>query len=101
MVGGPPGVELHTVVDELPTGDTGDMVPIVLTTIEEGMVPSTVDGIVMVDEPIMAVVPGTDVENVPDTIDGTGTGTGTFEGDGRGGTAGGGGAGTVEPKKLV
>ena len=23
LVGGPPGVELHTVVDELPTGDSG------------------------------------------------------------------------------
>src|SRR6266850_24428 len=30
LVGGPPGVELQTMVDELPTGDTGDMIPVVL-----------------------------------------------------------------------
>ncbi len=30
LVGGPPGVEQQTMVDELPTGDTGDMIPVVL-----------------------------------------------------------------------
>jgi hypothetical protein len=42
LVGGPPGVELHTVVDELPSGDTGDMVPVVLPAIGVGMVPNGV-----------------------------------------------------------
>jgi hypothetical protein len=30
LIGGPPGIELHPVVDELPSGDAGDMVPVVL-----------------------------------------------------------------------
>jgi hypothetical protein len=90
LVGGPPGVELHTVVDELPTGDTGCMVPVVLTMIDAGMVPNGVDVIV-------AVVPGTGVESVLGTIDGTGTGTGVIEGDDGSGAAGGAAAGTVEP----
>ena len=47
LVGGPPGVELHTVVDELPSGDTGDMVPVALPTIVVGMVPKGFDGIVV------------------------------------------------------
>ena len=32
LVGGPPGVELHTVLEELPGADAGDVVPVVLTT---------------------------------------------------------------------
>jgi hypothetical protein len=100
LVGGPPGVELHTVVDELPSGDTGDMVPVVLT-IDAGMVPSGVDDVVMVDDGIVAVVPGMFVETVPCTIDGTGTGTGAIEGNGGGGAEGGGGAGTFEPANTV
>jgi hypothetical protein len=32
LVGGPPGIVLHTVVEELPSGDTGDNVPVVLAT---------------------------------------------------------------------
>ena len=102
LVGGPPGVELHTVVDELPSGATGDVLPVVLLRIGEGMVPSGVadiiasDDIVAVDELVVAVVPGTDVGTMLDTIDGAGTGTGAMVGDGRAGTAGGGGAGTVE-----
>ncbi len=102
FVGGPPGVKLHTVVDELPSGDTGDVVPVVLLRIGEGMVPSGVagiiasDDIVAVDDIVVAVVPGTDVETMLIAVDGAGTGTGAMVGDGRGGTAGGGGAGTVE-----
>ena len=42
MVGRPPGVELHPVVDELPSGDAGDMVPVVLP-IGVPMVPSAAD----------------------------------------------------------
>jgi hypothetical protein len=101
FVGGPPGVELHTMVDELPSGVIGEMVPVVLPTIDVGMVPSGVDGIVMVDDVIVAVVPAMDVETVPATVDRIGTGTGVIEGDGRGGNAGGGGAGMFEPAMTL
>jgi hypothetical protein len=78
LVGGPPGIELHTVVDELPSGDTGDMVPVVLPTIEVGMVPNTAPGIIVVDDivvdgVIVAVLPAMDVETVLGTVDGVGT----------------------------
>jgi hypothetical protein len=39
FVGGPPGVELHPVVDKLPSGDAGDTVPVVLP-VGAAMVPS-------------------------------------------------------------
>jgi hypothetical protein len=105
LVGGPPGVELHTVVEGLPSGDAGGAVPVVLPTIDVGMVPNgvagiiAVDDIVVVDVDVVAIVPGMDVETVLDTIDGVGTSGAVMEGDGRAGTAGGGGAGTVEPGK--
>jgi hypothetical protein len=101
LVGGPPGVELHTVVDELPSGDTGDMVPVVLARIGEGMVPSGVAGIIASDDIVVAVVPGTDVETVLIALDGAGTGIGEMVGCGRAGTTGGCGAGMVEPKISV
>src|SRR5258705_7183171 len=66
LVGGPPGVVLHTVVDGLPSGDTGDMVPVVLPTNGVGIVPNTIPGI------IVAVLPAMDVEAVVGTIDGVG-----------------------------
>jgi hypothetical protein len=105
LVGGPPGVELHTVVDALPSGDTGDMVPVVLPTIGVGMVPnavagiSAVDDIVVVDSVIVAELPAMDVGTVLGTVDGVGTGVAVMEGGGGAGTAGGGGAGIVEPGK--
>jgi hypothetical protein len=76
------------------------MVPVVLPMIDVGMVPSGVDGIVVVDDVIVAVVPGMDVATVTGTVDGIGTGTGVVEGNGRDGTAGG-GTGTVDPGKTV
>ena len=88
LVGGPPGVELHTVVDELPTGDTGDMVPVVLPTIGVGMVPNGVDDIVAIDDivvvdgVIVAVLPAMDGETVPGMVDGVGTGVAVLEGGG-------------------
>jgi hypothetical protein len=85
------------VVEALPSGVVGEMFPVVVMTIGVGMVPNGVGVIVMVDDVIVAVAPGTDVETVLGTVDGTGTGTGVIEGDGRGGTAGGGSAGMVEP----
>jgi hypothetical protein len=93
-------VELHTVVDELPSGDKGDIVPVMLPAIDVGMVPSGVDGIIVVDDIIVAVVPAMLVYTVPCTVDGAGTGTGVIEGNGRDGTAGG-GTGRVEPGKTV
>jgi hypothetical protein len=86
LVGGPPGVELHTVVDELPSGDTGDMIPVVLPTIDVAMVPNGVAGIIAVDDIVV--------------VDGVGTGAAVMAGGGGGGTAGGGGAGTVEPGNV-
>jgi hypothetical protein len=103
LVGGPPGIELHTVVDELPSGDTGTMLPVPLPTIGAEMVPKAVVGIVVVDDSvvvdcvIVGLMTAMDVETVPGTVDGVGTGVALMEGGGGAGVAGGGGAGTVEP----
>jgi len=88
LVGGPPGAELHTVIDELPTGDTGDMVPVVLPTIGVGMVPNgvddivAIDNIVVVDGVIVVVLPVTDGETVFGMVDGVGTAVAVVEGGG-------------------
>jgi hypothetical protein len=65
LVGGPPGEELHWVVDELPTGD---IVPVVLATRDVGMVPKAVGDIVAADGVIAFI---------PDSI---GTGGATMKG---------------------
>lgn len=96
LVGGPPGVELHTVVDGLPSGDTGDMVPVVLPTNNVGMVPNAVPGIIVVDGIIEAVLPAMDVETVVGTVDAVGADvavTAPASGDDA--------TGTVEPGKSV
>jgi hypothetical protein len=88
LVGGPPGVVLHTVVDGLPSGDTGDIVPVVLPTIGVGMVPNGVDDIVAIDDivvvdgVIVAVLPVMDGETVFGTVDGVGTAVAAVEGGG-------------------
>ena len=87
LVGEPPGVEMHTVGDKLPSGDAGDMVPVVLPTIDVGMVPKGAAGIVAVDDIIVAV--------------GVGTNGAAMVGDGSAGTAGGCGAGMAVPGKSV
>jgi hypothetical protein len=79
-------VELQTVVDELPSGDTGDMIPVVLPTIAVGMVPNGVAGIIAGDDIVV--------------VDGVGTGAAAVVGRGGGGIAGGSGAGTVEPGNV-
>lgn len=105
LVGGPPGVELHTTVEELPSGAVGEMFPVVVVTNGVGMVPNAAVGIiavgdiVAVDGVIVATVPGSDVDTVLDTVDGAGTGVAAMEGDGRGGGASGCGTGMVEPGK--
>ncbi|HEY0910371.1 MAG TPA: hypothetical protein VGD75_09075, partial [Bradyrhizobium sp.] len=107
LVGGPPGVELHTVVEEMPSGTVGEMFPVVVPTIGVGIVPNTAVGAIAVGDidganaVIAAVVLGMDVDRVLMTVDGAGTGTAVIEGDGSGGSAGGCGAGTVEPGKSV
>jgi hypothetical protein len=92
FVGGPPGVELHTVVDELPSGVIDEMVPVVLPTRDVAMVPNgTVDGIIAVP-PVVG-----DVEIVLGTVDTVGTIGTEMEVSGRGGSGGGCGAGIVVP----
>jgi hypothetical protein len=104
LLGGPPGVELHVVAEELPSGDIGAMFPVVVIAIGAGIVPNGETGPIaaagaIVDDVVIVVVPGIDV--LLGTADDIGTGTAVKEGDGRGGTAGSGGAGTFEPKKTV
>jgi hypothetical protein len=79
LVGGPAGVELHTVVDELPSGVVGDVIPVVLPTIGVGMLPNAATGIIALDNIVVVdgviVVDGTiDVETVLGAVDGVGTG---------------------------
>jgi hypothetical protein len=84
LVGGPPGTVLHIVVDELPTGETGAMVPVELTTIGVRMVPNAVAGIIAIgdivalDDVIVALLPAVDVETVRGAADGIGTGPTDF-----------------------
>jgi hypothetical protein len=100
-------MELHTVVEELPSGAAAEMFPIVEITIGVGMVPNAVAGAIAVGEivganaVIVAVALGMDVEKVLVTVDGAGAGTAPTEDDGRGGSAGGGGAGMVVPGITV
>jgi len=64
LVGGPSGVKLHTMVEGLPTGVVGETFPVVVMAIGVGMVPNGAAGviavgdIVVVDDVIVAVVPG-------------------------------------------
>jgi hypothetical protein len=97
LVGGPPGVELHTVVDGLPSGDVGDVVPVVLPRLGVEMVPIVLPtpGVEMVPNGAVGVI-ATDGIAVVVLDNVVGTCTGVSEGVGRAGTAGGGGAGTVE-----
>ena len=94
-------MELHTVVEELPSGAVAEMFPIVVTTIGVGMVPNAgaiaVGDIVGANAVVAAVVLGIDVERALMTVDGAGTGTAVTEGDGRGGSDSGCGAGMVVP----
>jgi hypothetical protein len=94
LVGGPPGIQLHTVIDELPSGTTGEIVPVVLPTSAVGIVPNGVD-VVTAESAVIAVLPIVDVET-----DGVGTAGTVMEGAGRGGTDGGCGAGMVVPKYV-
>jgi hypothetical protein len=100
LVGGPPGVELHTVVDALPSWVTGTRLPVVLPPVSVGMVPSGAVGMIVVNDIVVAVLPAMDIETVGGTVDGADTSGAVIEGGGRAGTAGGGGAGTVVPGNV-
>jgi hypothetical protein len=76
--------------------------PVVVATIGVGMVPKAAAGVIavddiVVDDVIVAVLPGMDVETGLSTVDDVGTGIAAMDGDGRAGIAGGCGAGMVEP----
>ena len=60
LVGGPPGVELHTTFEGLPSGATGDMVPVVLPLIDVELI---VDG--PNDIAVVALVLAVDATVVP------------------------------------
>jgi hypothetical protein len=103
LVGGPPGVELHTVVDALPSMDTGEMVPVVLPSTDTGdMVPVVLPTMDVAMAPkgaagaIVAVLLDGKVETVPGIVDDVGTGVAAMEGA-DGVDIAGVGAGTVEP----
>ncbi|MBR1125263.1 hypothetical protein JQ628_27335 [Bradyrhizobium lablabi] len=76
LVGGPPGIVLHTVADEVPSGDAGDMVPVVLIAIGVGMVPKAVPGVIVVDkfvaELVVAVLPALNVGTAAGVVDDAG-----------------------------
>jgi hypothetical protein len=105
LVGGPPGVELQTMVDGLPSGVIGETLPVVEGTIGAGMVPSVapgiIDGIVVDDDAVVTGLAGIDVMTALGAVDNVGTGTADNDGGGRDGKAGGGGAGTVEPAMTL
>ena len=56
LVGGPPGVELQTAIDALPSGDPGDRLPVALPAVGMAFVPSGTVGAIAVD---VEIVPGT------------------------------------------
>jgi hypothetical protein len=74
LVGGPPGIELHTVVVRLPSGVVGEMFPVEVMTIGVGMVPNGAASVVIAVEAELGAV---------DDV-GTGTGIAATEGDGGG-----------------
>jgi hypothetical protein len=102
LVGGPPGTELHTILEGLPSGVIGEGFPVVVMTIGVGMVPNGADDVIAVgeiDDVTAVVAPGMDVGTALPSVDDIGTGIGLKEGDGRAGTVGGCGAGMVVPGK--
>ena len=62
LVGGPPGIGLHTEVDETPSGVIRDMVPVVLPTNGMEMVAPGDVGVAETDGNVPIVVPDADME---------------------------------------
>ena len=77
------------VVEALPSGDIGDMVPVVLPAIDVEMVPSGDSDAIMVDGIAIAMPPAMDVETVLVAVDSVGIGATVTEGAGRGGSVAG------------
>jgi len=90
LLGGPPGVELHIVLEELPSGVIGAMLPVVVMTIGAGIVPSgeavaiAAAGVIVGD---VVVVVGTGIGVDIGAVDDVGTGIAVKGGDGNGDTA--------------
>ena len=58
LVGGPPGTELQTMFEGLPSGAVGEIVPVVLATIDVGIVPNAAaPGISAFGEVVVGGVP--------------------------------------------
>jgi hypothetical protein len=74
LVGGPPGVELQTTVDEVPSGTVGEVIPVVLATIGVGMVPNATDVVAVVDGIIVIVPPAMDGDTMLGAVDVDGAG---------------------------
>jgi hypothetical protein len=92
-------------VDGLPSGVTGETLPVVEGTIGAGMVPNgafgIIDCVIVAEDAVAAGLAGIEVMTALGAVDGVGTGTADNGGGGRGGNAGGGGAGTVEPAMTL
>jgi hypothetical protein len=69
LIAGPPGVELHVVAEELPSGDVGDMVPVVLPTLGAGMLPNGAAAVIMVGGFVVGALLAMDVETVFGIVD--------------------------------
>jgi hypothetical protein len=81
-------MELHTVVEGLPSGVVGEMLPVVVATIGVGMVPNGAAGVIIA------------VEAGLSTVDGVGTGIAVMEGDGGAWITGGSGAGIATTEAV-
>jgi hypothetical protein len=82
LVGGPPGIELHTTVAGVPSGEIGETLPVVVTTIGVGMAPNGVVGVIAVGDIVAA-----DMATAPNTVDDIDKGGAAIEGDGSAGNA--------------
>ena len=105
LLGRPPGIELQVVAEELPSGFIGAMFPVVVMRIGARVPNGEAEVIaaagVIVDDIVVVVVPGIDVEIVLGAADNDGKGTAVKDGGGGGETAGGRGNGIIEPGKTV
>jgi hypothetical protein len=88
LVSGPPGTELHTVIEGLPSGVGGGMFPVVVMTIGAGMVPNDAAGVIIAVEAGLC------------TVDDVGTGIAIMEGDGGDCIARGSGAGIATTEAV-
>jgi hypothetical protein len=70
LVGGPPGIELHTVLKVPPSRVVGGMFPVAVMTIGVGMVPNGAPGVIIAREAGLS------------TVNGVGTGIAVMGGDG-------------------